>query len=96
MLWILAEPEKRPNAKAKLTGAACKDVDARKTCMAAPVSFSRWFAGTSLAETLRLPIFEASRTHRPITPAFAVPEVIAVSDYHSIRGQTREIGTLAE
>jgi hypothetical protein len=33
-----------PNAQAKLTGAARKDVEARKTTMAAPVSFSRWLA----------------------------------------------------
>jgi len=33
-----------PCAKAKLTGAACKDVMARKTRIAAPVSSSRWIA----------------------------------------------------
>jgi hypothetical protein len=39
-----------PNAKAELPGAASKDVEARETEMAAPVSFSRWFASAAPAE----------------------------------------------
>src|SRR5262245_51667662 len=32
-------------------GAACKDIEAQKTRMAAPLSFSRWFADDSLARS---------------------------------------------
>jgi crotonobetainyl-CoA:carnitine CoA-transferase CaiB-like acyl-CoA transferase len=38
----------RAQRSGKAAGAACKDVEARKTRMAAPVSFGRWFGGFSL------------------------------------------------
>src|SRR5207249_5814470 len=38
----------QPNAKAKLPGPPAKNIDARKTKRAAPVSFSRWFGAFRL------------------------------------------------
>jgi hypothetical protein len=46
---ILGEPELAGHHQPKNVGTACKDVEARKTKMAGPVSFSRWLPADSLA-----------------------------------------------
>jgi hypothetical protein len=44
----LPRGQRAAERSAKLTGAACKGVEARKTRMAAPVSFTRWFGTAPL------------------------------------------------